>query len=108
MMITKLNSEEKLALTGVIKWVISADNENTIEGIEEFFKQNEWGDFNAIWDEMDTRFDSIEDLKEFLTSITRQEAREIIIQIAKDIMMSDVIITYEEKQVLAFLNDIWG
>lgn len=103
----KLNKDEKIALTGILKWVVSVDHNDSFTGIEDFFKDNNWGDFNKIYIEMDERFETLEDLKEFLAIIKNKEAQKIIVQIAKDIMISDVIITNEEKQILEFLKLIW-
>ena len=106
-MFTKLNKDEKIAFVGILKWVVSADHNDSLLGIEEFFKENKWGDFRDIYSEMDGRFSSLEELKEFLKGIDNKEAQQIIIQIAKDIIISDVFITIEEKEILNFLKEIW-
>lgn len=105
---TKLNHDEKLALTGIIKWVVSVDHNDSLEGIEDFFKENEWGDFKEIYKEMDEKFETIEDLKYFLKKINNKEAHDIILQIAKDIMLSDAYMNKEEKEILNFLNEMWN
>lgn len=107
-MYTKLNHDEKIALTGILKWVVSADNNDSLEGIEEFFSENNWGDFNEIYDEMDEKFETLDDLKLFLKKIDNKEAHELILQIAKDVMLSDSMITVGEKEVLDFLQGIWN
>ncbi|MCK4796859.1 MAG: hypothetical protein KAT05_05720 [Spirochaetes bacterium] len=106
-MFTKLNKDEKIALVGILKWVVSADHDDSLVGFEGFFRENNWGDFNQIYMEMDEKFEKLDEFKEFLKTINNKEAQEIIAQIAKDIMISDVIITNEEKQILDFLEEIW-
>lgn len=106
-MFSKLTKNEKLALAGVIKWVVSTDHEDSIRGIENFFYKNGWYDYNQIYIEMDKKFQEIDELKEFLLLIKNAETRKIIIQIAGDIVISDSIITNEEKEVINFLRKIW-
>lgn len=106
-MFTKLDKEEKLALAGILKWVVSADHNDSLAGINEFFKENKWGDFDKIYNEMEQSFNELDDLKDFLKTIINPEAQITIIKIAKDIMISDVLVTKEEKDILAFLDDIW-
>jgi uncharacterized tellurite resistance protein B-like protein len=106
-MFSKLTKDEKLALVGVIKWVVSTDHEDSTRGIEKYFHENGWDDYNQIYSEMDEKFQDIDDLKEFLIKIKNVEARKFIIQIANEIAISDSIITNEEKKVLDFLNEIW-
>lgn len=107
-MYTKLNAEEKIALAGILKWIVSADHSDSLTGMKEFFKEKSWGDFDKIYDEMDERFDELDDLKDFLENIENKDAQDIILKIAKDIMISDVLITRDEKEILRFLEEIWS
>ena len=56
---------------------------------------------------MDKKFQELDELKKFLLLIKNAETRKIIIQIAGDIVISDSIITNEEKEVINFLKEIW-
>jgi|GEM_PF-6216110 len=106
-MYKELTKDEKIALAGILKWVVSADHEDSLEGIENFFNDNNWGDFNEVYDEMDNKFENLDELKKFLATITSKDAQKIIKDIAKDVMISDVVITNEEKGILNFLKEIW-
>ena len=107
-MYKQLTNDEKIALAGILKWVVSADHQDSLSGIENFFADNNWGDFNEIYEEMERKFEDLDELKKFLTTITNVESQKIIADIAKDIMISDVLITNEEKSILNFLKEIWN
>ena len=106
-MISKLNTEEKHALTGVLKWIVSADPEDSLEGIDEFFKEHDLGDFNQVYREMDEKFEELEDFQAYLKTITNPDAHKTIIKVAKDIALSDAMITRREREVFAFLRELW-
>jgi hypothetical protein len=106
-MFLELTKDEELALAGVIKWVVSGDHEDSTAGIEKFFHDNGWEGYNTIYDEMDEKFENIDELKDFLITIKNDKARKIIIQVAGEIAISDSNITNEEKEVIRFLKEIW-
>lgn len=106
-MIKDFNENEKIALAGILKWIVSSDNQDSLQGIENFFKENKWGSFQDIFEKADSKFETIDELKSFLPTINNKESQDIIIQVARDIITSDVIVTSEEKHVLNFLSEIW-
>ena len=103
-----LTQSDKLALTGVVKWVIGADPEDTDAGLDGFFTENNLGSYNEIYKEMDKKFNSIEEFKTFLKTISNVSSQKLIMDIAKDIALSDAKITKEEKEVFNALKKIWN
>lgn len=106
-MYTKLSDKEKIALVGVLKWVVSVDPNDSLSGIEAFFNENEWGSFDEVWAEMECNFYELDELKDYLKTIKNKDAQDIILQVAKDVIISDVIVTKGEKEILEFLKGIW-
>ena len=107
-MLANLNHDEKLALAGILKWIVSADPQDSLDGIVDFFNEHNFGDFNAVYKEMNKQFEEIEDLQAFLKTIGNNEAHRLIIKVAKDIALSDAMITRREKEVFIFLKTLWN
>ncbi|MCG8571586.1 MAG: hypothetical protein MJB14_15730 [Spirochaetes bacterium] len=107
-MLSQLNEQEKIALVGVLKWIVSADPQDSLEGMTDFFQDNHFGDFNTYYQEMDNKFEDVEALQSFLKTIDDSNTHQLIIKVAKDIALSDVMITHREKKVFKFLQEIWG
>ena len=100
-MFLELTKDEELALAGVIKWVVSGDHEDSTAGIEKFFHDNGWEGYNTIYDEMDEKFENIDELKDFLITIKNDKARKIIIPGIR-ITMSANIISNDTEIILKF------
>lgn len=106
-MLSQLNEEEKIAMAGIVKWIISADHDDSMDELNDFFKDNNFGDYESIYDQMDERFDDVESFKDFLSEITNKQAQKLLLQIANDIILTDSIITPGEKEVISTIKKIW-
>lgn len=107
-MLSKLSENEKMALAGVVKWVVSADPQDSIEGLKGFFQEHNFGDFDEVYNEMNNRYSCIEELQEDLKAIENVEARKLIVDVAKDIAISDVHITKGEEEIINYLKSLWS
>jgi hypothetical protein len=105
-----LTEDETLALVALVQAVAEADTYVTdpeaqnLRGIIRAVGEKK---YQAASDEADEKFQDVEDLKAFLKTIDRQEARELIYASALDLSLSDTRVG-PEKEVLAWLSRNWN
>ena len=110
MELNELTHDERLALVALVEVVVSSDTE--VSASEERQIGNlaaAFGDdaYRALVDEADERFADEDALKQFLTGITRQDARDLIYGTVLDSALPDVIDTHESS-LLGWLATTWG
>jgi hypothetical protein len=105
-----LNHDERLALVALVEWVLKSDNRATEREFEELGRLVEAiGDdaYQALADEVATRFADDAALRAFLPAVTRQDARELIFTTLLDVAIADGVDVHE-SEMLAWLTDLWG
>jgi hypothetical protein len=104
-----LTHDEGLALVALLEWILKSDVRSTedeyarIEGVVDALGEDA---YQALADEVGTRFANDAHLRAFLPSIARQEARELIVATVMDVAMADAVDT-RESEMLEWLADLW-
>ena len=111
MTLKELTHEQKLALTALIEAVtisdgnVSDSEEQKINRLmDEFGEEN----FRALLDEVETRFESREDLYEFLEGFENKEACELIFGTVMDEVMASPSTDGGPTELLDWLAVTWG
>ena len=110
MEIRDLSHDEKLAFAALLECTLMADGEvseaerDAMNGIVA-----ELGDaeYRALLDEVDERFSNRTQLKEFLRTVKRQEARETIFGTILDDALAEAL-DHSEKELLDWLAREWA
>lgn len=110
MKLSELNTDERLALMGLLKMVIQADQEVTPEEVEQLNRLAE--DMGAeLWrasrSEAARRFPTLNEVRLFVPTIENQQARELIFQVIKDMAGAERIVPLEQS-VLNWLARVWN
>ena len=110
MELRELNHDERLALVALLELVLESDR-TTVDGeVAELDKvidalgRDEW---QQLVDEVDRRFPTEVELQEFLPSIVRQDARDLIYGTALDTAIEDSVDLFE-SQLLDWLAKLWN
>lgn len=104
-----LNEQERLALVALLELIIDSDAEVGDEELEVLDTiSNEIGDevYEDTADEVDRRFKSEDDLRAFLPTLKRQEARELIFGTILNAALADCVSRYE-GDLLSWLAGVW-
>ena len=107
--IQELNQNERLALVALVKAVIMPEEQVPIEEIEELRDiVEELGEdtYQSLLTEVEERFSSEDDVRKFLATVSRQDARELIYGTIMAMALSDSV-DCAESEVLAWLGDAW-
>jgi len=105
-----LEHEERVALVSLVEWIgesnreITEEESRSIAGIVDALGAEA---YRAIAAEVDDRFASEEALRAFLSSITRQEARELIYGATLEVAIGDAI-QRSESDLLDWLAREWS
>jgi uncharacterized tellurite resistance protein B-like protein len=105
-----LNDDERIALVALLKAVAEADQYVTDDEAKQVRKViSALGRkvYEAASDEADERFQDIEDLRRFLETIPRQEAREVIYETLLEVALADAPVK-SEAEILEWLRKIWN
>src|SRR5262245_21321324 len=95
-----LNHDERLALVALILLVIESDRRAAagevaeVERVVEIFGRES---YEALVAEVDQRFPTEDELRAFLPSIVRQEARDLIYGTVLDTAIEDTVDVYESS-----------
>jgi len=109
MELADLNQNEQIALAGLLEFVVLAsghvteDEQNEIDAIVEALGEERYG--KAV-EEVDKRFSDEKSLREFLSTIDRQDARELIYGVVTEAAMTDTV-EGRESALLDWLADEW-
>jgi uncharacterized tellurite resistance protein B-like protein len=105
-----LGPEEKLALVALLKVCVSADGEVSEEEgaeIDEVVEALGDEEYRRLAERADERFPEEADLRTFLESITRPEARETIFGIVLDAVTGEAM-QGRDLELLDWLREAWG
>jgi uncharacterized tellurite resistance protein B-like protein len=105
-----LRGDERLALVALLKVAIVADGGVSDEEVEEIGDVAEAfgeGEYQKLVDEVAQRFQSADDLKTFLETIERPEARELIYGFFLEEAAGEAL-QGRESELVAWLAEAWG
>jgi hypothetical protein len=109
MELNQLTAEERVGLVALLEFVIesngrvSEDEADRIDAVIGVIGEDAYRQAAA---EVDRRFAGEEELRAFLPTITRQEARELIYGTALEAATSDAVDAHE-SQLLEWLAGVW-
>ena len=104
-----LNHDERLALLGLMEEMVTADAAGSapealnVASVAEQLGENS---YRECLDEAEKRFDDVAKLKNFLKTIERTEARNVIYATVAELAMSDTVASGEET-ILNWVADEW-
>ena len=104
-----LNHEQRLGLVALIEATVAADRRATDEEADILAGiVAEFGDetYRKLAAEVDRRFASEDELKQFLSQLPGDEARELIFGTVLDLAMADVV-SGHESPLIQWLADTW-
>ncbi len=110
MELADLNKEEQIALAGLLEFVVLAsghvteDEQAEIDAIVEALGEDA---YDAAVAEVDKRFSDEKALRKFLSTISRQEAREVIYGTVIEAAMTDTV-EGRESELLEWLAGEWN
>ena len=105
-----LTHDERLALVALLEWILKSAVRSTedeyvrVEGVVDALGEDA---YQALADEVGTRFANDADLRAFLDTIARQESRELIYETALGVAMADSV-DVRESEMLDWLRELWG
>jgi hypothetical protein len=105
-----LNHEERLALVALIELVIESDHrvaDGEVAEVDRAVDALGRDEYQALVAEVDRRFPTEDELRAFLPSIVRQEARELIYGTALDTAIEDSVDVWESS-LLDWLAKLWN
>jgi hypothetical protein len=109
MELADLNQNEQLALAGLLEFVVLAsghvteDEQIEIDSIVEALGEE---NYRKAVDQVDKRFPDEQALRTYLTSIDRQDARELIYGVVMEAAMTDTV-EGRESALLEWLAETW-
>ena len=109
MELSELNKDEQLALAGLLEFVVLAsghvtqDEEQEIDAIVEALGEEV---YRAAVDEVDKRFPDEKALRAFLSTIERQDARDLIYGTVTEAAITDSV-EGRESELLQWLATEW-
>ncbi len=110
MELADLNQNEQIALAGLLEFVVLAsghvteDEQNEIDTIVEALGEEK---YRKAVEEVDKRFPDEQSLRKFLSTIERQDARELIYGVVIEAAMTDTV-EGRESALLEWLADEWN
>ncbi len=105
-----LNPDEKLALVALLKRLVSEDgevSEEEVDAIGSVSMALGADEYRRLVDEADARLGGDAEMRAFLQSITRQEARETIYEIAFEAAASEALQPLE-ADMFDWLAEAWS
>ncbi len=109
MELNELNDNERIALVALIDVMVESDTQVTDEEMEKLQAVVDavgTDEYEAAADAVDERFGDEDDLRAFLPSIERQEARELIYGTVLELAMSENVDPHE-GHMLTWLAEAW-
>jgi hypothetical protein len=105
-----LSHEERLALVALLEVVLESDravSDGEVADIDRVVGELGRDEYQRLVSEVDRRFPTEDELKAFLPSITRQDARELIFGTVLDTAIEDSV-DPRESEVLDWLATLWN
>ena len=110
-MAKSLTKEEKMVLIAVMKYIISTDGvitEREIADINELAEKKGFEDFQKIFEEVDREVKSIDDLKDLIRKIEKNDNRDLLLRYALEFSRADANVNLHEIEILKFMSKTWG
>jgi hypothetical protein len=105
-----LSHEERLALVALLEVVLESDrtvSDGEVADIDDVVGELGREEYERLVAEVDRRFPTEDELKAFLPSITRQDARELIYGTVLDTAIEDAV-DARESAILDWLSTLWN
>jgi hypothetical protein len=105
-----LSHEERLALVALLEVVLESDrvvSDGEVADIDRVVAELGQDEYQRLVPEVDRRFPTEDELKQFLPSITRQDARELIYGTVLDTAIEDSV-DPRESELLDWLAALWN
>jgi hypothetical protein len=105
-----LNHDERLALVALLELVLESDRtivDGEVAEIDRVIDALGRDEYQQLVTEVDRRFPTEVELKAFLPTIVRQDARELIYGTALDTAIEDAVDVFE-SQLLDWLAKLWN
>jgi len=105
-----LSHEERLALVALLEVVLESDravSDGEVADIDRVVGELGRDEYQRLVSEVDRRFPTEDELKAFLPSITRQDARELIFGTVLDTAIEDSV-DPRESEFLDWLATLWN
>jgi len=105
-----LSHEERLALVALLEVVLESDravSEGEVADIDRVVGELGRDEYQRLVPEVDRRFPTEDELKAFLPSITRQDARELIYGTVLDTAIEDSV-DLRDSEFLDWLATLWN
>ena len=105
-----LNHDERLALVALMMLVVESDHrvaDGEIAAVDQVVDTFGRDGYDALVTEVDERFPTEDELREFLPSIVRQDARELIYGSALDTAIEDTVDVWESS-LFDWLAKLWN
>jgi hypothetical protein len=105
-----LSHEERLALVALLEVVLESDrvvSDGEVADIDRVVGELGKDEYERLIPEIDRRFPTEDELKAFLPSITRQDARELIFGTVLDTAIEDAV-DPRESEFLDWLSTLWN
>jgi hypothetical protein len=108
MELNELTQEERIALVALVELVVKsgAVSDEEVEELQRIVASIGEDAYGEAADEVGKRFRDESELKAFLSTITRQEAREVIYEAVLEAAMPDAI-SARESELLEWLGTEW-
>ncbi len=106
-----LSYDEKIILLGLCKYIINSDGIVTVSEIENLNKisgEKGFKDYQEVFNDVDEKIKSVEDLKELINSIRGCSNMKHILATAIQMSMTDGNIKKDEIEIITFTADSWG
>jgi tellurite resistance protein len=107
---SKFSYNDKITLIGMCKFIINADGITTDAELDSMLAVADeigFDDYNEIFNDVDERITTIDDLKEYIDNTKESSNKESIFRYAVLISRSDGNIRDEEIDILHYAADAW-
>lgn len=108
---SKLSMNDKITLIGMCRFIMNADGfvtESELENMAEVAEEIGFEDYQQIFDEVDEKIFTVDDLKEYIYSNRESSNRTKILKYAIQISRSDANIRDDEIDIIRYAADEWG
>jgi hypothetical protein len=109
-MLESLTKDEKIVLLAVMKYIVSTDGvitEREIDDINSLAEEKGFEDFQEIFDEVDEKVKSLDDLKKLIQKVKKDSSRMEIVRYALEFSMADADVNPHESEILKYMGKEW-
>jgi hypothetical protein len=105
-----LSQDEKIVLIAVLKYIVSTDGvitEREIDDINNLAEDAGFKDFQQIFEEVDRKIKSIDDLEKLIDQIKNEKNRLRILEYAIEFSRADADMNPHEIEILKYMSAKW-